>query len=77
MSVQSIDLVVRINSIKDLYMPLYKFECKDCGKVVEKISKLERKFTWCPKCGSVAKRTFCAEGTSFKVNGHNEKNGYS
>jgi len=58
-------------------MPILVYECKDCDERTEKISKLDRKFTWCPKCGGIAKRIFCNDGGSFKVNGYNEKNGYS
>jgi len=68
--------VVNINITGGQYMPIYIYLCPSCGKRTEKITTSDRKMVWC-SCGKIAKRIFCAEGTTFKINGYNEKNGYS
>jgi putative FmdB family regulatory protein len=49
-------------------MPLYKFKCKSCGTVTEKLTKIGKEVIWCERegCGQIADRIFCADGGSFR-----------
>ena len=31
-------------------MPVYEFECKKCGEVIEKIVRMDTRSVRCPKC---------------------------
>jgi putative FmdB family regulatory protein len=61
-------------------MPVYEFECQECGEVFDKFLKSydemkKTKFT-CPKCQSKDTKNIISE-SSFFVMGYNSKNKYS
>jgi putative FmdB family regulatory protein len=51
-------------------MPLYEYECKQCGKRVEKIQKFsDPEITTCPHCGGELERVVSAPAVQFKGGG--------
>ncbi len=65
-------------------MPRWDFQCTHCHRVTERVFTTyemmqrasEHKLLSCDECGCSLERLPSA-GTSFVVNGHNAKNGYS
>ena len=55
-------------------MPIYEYECKNCGNKEEIISTQLLEEIKCEKCGCIMK--LLISKTNFKVNGYNAKNGY-
>lgn len=63
-------------------MPIYLYQCQDCGEKYEKILKMNQGniedstlYTECPKCeGEGVKQLVTCH---FKINGYSESNGYS
>jgi putative FmdB family regulatory protein len=57
-------------------MPIFEFKCYHCGDVFERLlnpSEIDEVQTC--ECGYSAKKL--VSSPSFKVNGHNESNGYA
>lgn len=51
-------------------MPLYEYECKECGRRTEKIQKFsDAPLTECPHCGGPMERTLTAPAVQFKGGG--------
>jgi putative FmdB family regulatory protein len=51
-------------------VPLYEYECAECGKRFEKIEKLSApRKQQCPQCGNRAERQLSAPGFQFKGSG--------
>jgi putative FmdB family regulatory protein len=51
-------------------MPLYEYECKQCGRHTEKIQKFsDPEITACPHCGGTLERVVSAPAISFKGGG--------
>ena len=51
-------------------MPLYEYECKECGRRTEKIQKFsDPELTVCPHCGGHLERTLTAPAVQFKGSG--------
>jgi putative FmdB family regulatory protein len=51
-------------------MPLYEYECKQCGRHTEKIQKFsDTEITVCPHCGGPLERVISAPAISFKGGG--------
>src|SRR6201999_4581395 len=51
-------------------MPLYEYECKECGRRTEKIQKFsDAELTVCPHCGGPLERTLTAPAVQFKGGG--------
>ena len=51
-------------------MPLYEYECKECGRRTEKIQKFsDPELTVCPYCGGPVERTLTAPAIQFKGGG--------
>lgn len=51
-------------------MPLYEYECKECGRRTEKIQKFsDAPLTVCPHCGGPMERTLTAPAVQFKGGG--------
>jgi putative FmdB family regulatory protein len=51
-------------------MPLYEYECKECGRRTEKIQKFsDPELTVCPHCGGPLERTLTAPAVQFKGGG--------
>ncbi len=51
-------------------MPLYEYECKQCGRHTEKIQKFsDAEITKCPHCGGPLERVVSAPAISFKGGG--------
>lgn len=51
-------------------MPLYEYECKECGRRTEKIQKFsDAPLTVCPHCGGPIERTLTAPAVQFKGGG--------
>ena len=51
-------------------MPLYEYECKQCGRHTEKIQKFsDPEITDCPHCGGTLERVVSAPAISFKGGG--------
>ena len=58
-------------------MPIYEYKCWNCNHKFEKIKDIKWKDSEeiCSNCGVIVSRVISKP--SFKVNGYNEKNGYS
>jgi putative FmdB family regulatory protein len=51
-------------------MPLYEYECNECGRRTEKIQKFsDAPLTVCPHCGGRIERTLTAPAAHFKGGG--------
>jgi len=51
-------------------MPLYEYECNECGRRTEKIQKFsDSPLTVCPHCGGRIERTLTAPAVQFKGGG--------
>lgn len=51
-------------------MPLYEYECAQCGKHTEKIQKFsDAEITVCPHCGGRLERVITAPSVQFKGGG--------
>jgi putative FmdB family regulatory protein len=51
-------------------MPLYEYECKECGRRTEKIQKFsDAPLTVCPYCSGPIERTLTAPAVQFKGGG--------
>jgi putative FmdB family regulatory protein len=51
-------------------MPLYEYECTQCGKHTEKIQKFsDTEITVCPTCGGKLERVITAPSVQFKGGG--------
>lgn len=51
-------------------MPLYEYQCGQCGERVEIIQKIsDPPYTHCPKCGSEMKKLVSAPAIQFKGSG--------
>ena len=51
-------------------MPLYEYECKQCGRRMEKIQKFsDAPLTECPHCGGQLEQLLHAPAVSFKGSG--------
>lgn len=51
-------------------MPLYEYECNECGRRTEKIQKFsDPELTVCPHCGGRIERTLTAPAVQFKGGG--------
>jgi putative FmdB family regulatory protein len=51
-------------------MPLYEYECKECGRRTEKIQKFsDPELTVCPYCKGTLERTLTAPAAHFKGGG--------
>lgn len=51
-------------------MPLYEYECRQCGRRTEKIQKFsDPELTVCPHCGGALERTLTAPAVQFKGSG--------
>jgi putative FmdB family regulatory protein len=64
-------------------MPLYEFECKKCGFTFKHMMSIKDGEQFknsngnCPSCGAYKSTVKLISAGSFKINGYNEKNGYS
>ena len=51
-------------------MPLYEYQCRQCGRLTEKIQKFsDPELTVCPHCGGELSRTLTAPAVQFKGSG--------
>lgn len=51
-------------------MPLYEYQCADCGKVLEAIQKFsDEPLSECPDCGGSLERLLSAPAIQFKGSG--------
>ena len=51
-------------------MPLYEYQCAQCGERIEIIQKLsDPPYTHCPKCGGEMKKLLSAPAIQFKGSG--------
>ncbi len=51
-------------------MPLYEYQCVQCGERVEIIQKVsDPPYTHCPKCGSEMRKLFSPPALQFKGSG--------
>jgi putative FmdB family regulatory protein len=51
-------------------MPLYEYQCKECGRRTEKIQKYtDAELTVCPYCNGALERTLTAPAIQFKGGG--------
>ncbi len=51
-------------------MPLYEYQCKDCGAIVEKIQKFsDAPLRKCEKCGGKLERLLSSPAIQFKGSG--------
>lgn len=60
-------------------MPIYEFEHKECGTVIEEITEVDTsaKVCQCPMCKRLAIFDRILSPASFKINGHSAANGYN
>ena len=64
-------------------MPIYKFECSECGFDFEHIMSVKEGQTFngiksdCPKCEKRKCVKKVMSPSNFKINGYSERNGYS
>jgi putative FmdB family regulatory protein len=55
---------------REIYMPLYEYECTECKRHTEKIQKFsDAEITQCPHCGGLLERVVSAPAISFKGGG--------
>lgn len=51
-------------------MPLYEYECTDCGQLTEALQRLsDPPLTKCPRCGGSMKKLLSAPAFQFKGSG--------
>ena len=50
-------------------MPLYEFECKDCGLVMEKLQSYDAPAPKCERCGCDDTKRQVSRGVGAKFNG--------
>lgn len=51
-------------------MPLYEYECTQCGERVEIIQKIsDPPYTHCPKCGGAMRKLISSPAIQFKGSG--------
>ncbi len=51
-------------------MPLYEYQCENCGERVEIIQKIsDPPYEHCPKCGGPMRKLFSAPAIQFKGSG--------
>lgn len=51
-------------------MPLYEYQCENCGERVEIIQRLsDPPYEHCPKCGAGMRKLFSAPAIQFKGSG--------
>lgn len=51
-------------------MPLYEYQCKDCGAIIEKIQKFsDAPLRKCEKCGGKLERLLSSPAIQFKGSG--------
>ena len=51
-------------------MPLYEYECKECGERTEILQKMsDPPYTHCPKCGGEVKKLHSSPAIQFKGSG--------
>jgi putative FmdB family regulatory protein len=61
-------------------MPIYEYTCKSCGKIFEKLQKINDKpAISCPNCGKTVKRiisqtSFSLKGEGWYKDGYTSKN---
>jgi len=48
-------------------MPVYDYECSECGVVFEAINSISNNFTECPKCGGNGIKLFSVSGQHIKT----------
>lgn len=49
-------------------MPIYEYECNDCGKIFEEFVKMNHQgITECPYCGSPARRIFSTSNVNMSA----------
>jgi putative FmdB family regulatory protein len=48
-------------------MPIFDFDCDDCGNKFESIEKFNVKTVICPNCGEKAKRVFPRSAPKFEL----------
>jgi len=63
-------------------MPVYEFECEDCGKIFELITIKSQKTAPCPECiggpdDKPGRGIKVPSAANFVVKGYNAKNQYS
>lgn len=56
-------------------MPIYDYECKDCGHKFEELARVEDTKLVCKKCLGTGYRLPSAP--NFRITGFNAKNGYN
>jgi len=59
-------------------MPLFEYECKDCGEVTDRLrlpGDPVESWEMCPVCGGRQDRVMAR--SNFKINGFSEANGYA
>jgi len=50
-------------------VPIYEYQCKECGKKVEKIKRNPEAEISCPACGKIAVRTVSLAAVPTASNG--------
>ena len=51
-------------------MPVYEYQCQDCGKVTEQLQKIsDPPLSACPACGGTVKKLISAPAFQFKGSG--------
>ena len=71
MTVAGMAAIIRLSvSKQEVFLPLYEYECKKCGKRVEKIQKFsDLPLTKCEACGGKLERLLSSSSIHFKGSG--------
>jgi putative FmdB family regulatory protein len=63
-------IITRRGFCKEVKLPLYEYECTQCGRHIEKIQKFsDAPLTKCEKCGGKLKRLVSSSAIQFKGKG--------
>jgi putative FmdB family regulatory protein len=66
----SADIIIERGFCKEVNLPLYEYECTQCGKHIEKIQKFsDSPLTKCEKCGGKLERLISSPAIQFKGTG--------
>jgi putative FmdB family regulatory protein len=65
-----IDIIFEKGFCKEVKLPLYEYECTQCGQHIEKIQKFsDSPLTKCEKCGGKLERLISSSAIQFKGTG--------
>jgi putative FmdB family regulatory protein len=64
------DIILQKGFCKEVKLPLYEYECTQCGQRIEKIQKFsDSPMTTCEKCGGKLEKLISSSAIQFKGSG--------